>query len=164
MARVFMVLGALWLIGCVSMGNNSLRNDSALQQIVVGKSVRSDVHQILGEPRERRSIPLGPVTDKVSYEWWGYSYSRSVINPLDYLLLVGFFVNGIGLPDMQRDVQIFFEPDGTVRSVRDQTTHYDLGVIRENRVASSIKTETLLTPLRRDRAIRYEERVDLATR
>jgi outer membrane protein assembly factor BamE (lipoprotein component of BamABCDE complex) len=146
---------ALLLPGCLSLGNSKLRDDAAVAQIKVGETRKDEVHAVLGAPTERRSIALGSHT----YEWWAYSYSSSVINPLDYFLLVGLFVNGIGLPDTRRDFQVFFDPDGTVRSVMDQTTSYDLGVIRENHVASDVKTETVLTPLRRESAIRYEERI-----
>jgi hypothetical protein len=145
---------ALLLTGCVSLGNGKLRDDTVVAQIKVGMTTKNEVQAALGDPIERRSTPLGPVT----YEWWGYSYSTSVINPLEYLFLIGLFVNGIGTPDTRRDVQVFFDPDGTVRSVRDQTTRYDLGVLRADRVVSSIKTETALSA-QRTRAIRYEERV-----
>jgi hypothetical protein len=153
-------LVAVLLSGCVSFGNAALRDDTALEQIEVGRATKTDVQNLFGEPSERRSIPLGPST----YEWWGYSYSRSVINPLEYLFLVGFFVNGIGTPDTRRDLQIFFDPDGTVRSVRDQKTDYDLGILREDRVRSNIKTVTVLAPLRRDRVFRYEDRPHLTNR
>jgi outer membrane protein assembly factor BamE (lipoprotein component of BamABCDE complex) len=157
---VSLLLGLVVMLlssGCVSFGNATLRDDTALEQIEVGTATKKDVQNVFGDPSERRSIQLGTST----YEWWGYSYSRSVINPLEYLLLVGFFVNGIGTPDTRRDLQVFFDPDGTVRSVRDQKTDYDLGILREDRVSSTIRTVTFL---RRGRVFRYEDRVGLTNR
>jgi hypothetical protein len=149
------------LSGCLSLGNSKLRDDIAVAQIKVGQTTKEEVRAILGPPSERRSTALGSHI----YDWWAYTYSTSVINPLDYLLLVGLFVNGIGLPDSRRDFQVFFDPDGRVRTVTDQISSYDFGVVREHRVVSKVRTDmVVLTPLLAEKASRFEDHVGSSTR
>jgi outer membrane protein assembly factor BamE (lipoprotein component of BamABCDE complex) len=146
----------LLLSGCLSFGNSTLRDDTAVARIKVGLTTKEEVRAILGPPSEHRSTPLGSHV----YEWWSYTYSMSVINPLEYLLLVGLFINGIGLPDTRRDFQVFFDPDGKVRTVTDQVSSYDLGVVREHRVASTVRTHMMvLAPLLDGKGGRFEDHV-----
>jgi len=116
-------LSALLLAGCVSVGNSSLLDEVMIGRIEVGQTTRAQVLALLGEPTERRSVTLRGSTA----EWWAYSYATSVVNPLEYLLLVGLFINGIGLPDTQRELHVFMNADGIVTSIARQMTTYDLG-------------------------------------
>ena len=131
--------GALFA-GCVSVGNANLGNEDTIKQIKVGQTTKDQVASLLGEPDERRFTTLSGAT----YEWWSYSYSSSIINPLEYLLLVGVFFNGFGTPDMRRVLGISFTPEGTVRSVVQQTTTYEMGgLLSTMQVKSHVVVETL---------------------
>ncbi len=121
--RMLVGLSCFLLAGCVSFGDSSLLNEATIAQIKVGQTTKDQVVALLGEPTDRRSAGLSGYT----HEWWAYSLSTSTINPLEYLFLVGFFFNGIGLPDTRRDLNLVFSPDGIVTGLFQQTTSYDMG-------------------------------------
>jgi outer membrane protein assembly factor BamE (lipoprotein component of BamABCDE complex) len=111
------------LAGCVSTGNSNLADDRTMEQIQVGKTTKQQVTSLLGDPASQRSIEMGGWTR----EWWGYSYASATINPLDYLLLYGFFYNGLGLYDTQYDLGVYFDHRGIVSSLSTLKTDYDMG-------------------------------------
>jgi hypothetical protein len=159
-----LALMALLLItsawGCVSWGNDKLEDQANFERIVAGKTTKAEVENFLGPPSTRRSTSMGPHV----YEWWGYSYSTSVVNPLEYLLLIGFLVNGIGTPDTRRDLFVFFDPDGTVRSLTQQTVSYELHAIRPNKLTAETTTAALLAPYRHEGGIRYHDKHEFQSR
>jgi len=146
--------------GCVSWGNDKLEDQANFERIVAGKTTKAEVESLLGAPMNRRSTSMGPHV----YEWWGYSYSTSVVNPLEYLLLIGLFVNGIGTPDTRRDLFVFFDPDGTVRSLTQQTVSYELHAIRANKLTSETATVGLSAPYRHEGVIRYHDKHEFQSR
>jgi hypothetical protein len=84
-----------------------LANDVKMAKIQVGETTRQQVMTLLGEPDSR-------ILSEVrgwNREWWSYSHASAVINPIEYLLLYGLFINGIGLYDTRYDVGIFFDPE-----------------------------------------------------
>jgi len=128
---------SLGLAGCISMGNERLFNDATLNQIKVGETTKGEVVTLLGEPTYQRQTTMAGH----SYEWWGYAGEQSTVNPLEYLLLVGLFFNGIGTPDDRRDLHLFFDPDGVLTHVHQQTTAYENGgVVTPLNVTSQAKT------------------------
>jgi hypothetical protein len=154
-----------WLLmvsvsGCVSWGNSDLQDDAMLDKIIVGRTTKADVVRLLGEPSTRRSRNMGPHV----YEWWAYEYATSLVNPLEYLLLIGFFTNGIGTPDTRYDLHLFFDPDGTVRTVTRHNISYDLGAIRASRIKADTRTMTLSAPSRHEGVIRYRDTKEFQSR
>ena len=128
---------ALALAGCISLGNDHLLNDSTMTQIKPGETTKAQVSSLLGEPDYRRQTTMAGHT----YEWWAYDAERSVVNPLEYLLLVGFFFNGIGTPDDRWDLHLFIDPDGVVTHVHRQKTGYDTGsIISSQNITSKLGT------------------------
>jgi outer membrane protein assembly factor BamE (lipoprotein component of BamABCDE complex) len=117
------ILTALLLAGCLTTGNELLRNDATLAQVKAGETTKEQVIALLGDPTYRRSTTISGYT----YEWWSYNMTSSTINPLEYLLLVGFFFNGIGLPDEERAFHLSFNADGVVTNVHHQVTTFDMG-------------------------------------
>jgi hypothetical protein len=113
----------LALAGCVSTGNSDLASNDTMAKIKVGETTMQQVADLLGEPGSQRTIEMGGWTR----EWWWYNYASSVINPLDYILLYGFFFNGLGLYDTRYDVGIFFDHRGIVSGMSRLTTDYDMG-------------------------------------
>jgi hypothetical protein len=92
-AKTSLPVSCLLLAGCVSIGSSELANNMTIEQIRVGETTKQQVASLLGEPTSQRSIEMGGW----AREWWAYTYGSSVINPLEYLLLYGFFFKGIGL-------------------------------------------------------------------
>lgn len=124
----------LLLAGCVSAGNPHVTNDATLALIRVGETTKSQVLALLGLPEDQRSIEMAQSTK----EWWRYTYATAVINPLDYLLLYGFWVNGIGTFDHQYDLSLYFDDKGVVSSLSLLSTSYDLGgPVHQIQVSSS---------------------------
>jgi outer membrane protein assembly factor BamE (lipoprotein component of BamABCDE complex) len=155
-----LIVIAAGFVGCIALGNEKVLDQETLDKIQVGSTTKGEVETLLGPPSERRSTPLGPHT----YEWWAYSYSHSFVNPLDYLLLIGLFINGIGTPDTRKDVQVFFNPDGTVRSLKEQTVSYELRAIRPSKLVSDTRTAALLAPYRHEYVIRYRDKHEFLVR
>ena len=122
-ARLFISVVGLLLTGCVALGNADLANDAIIGRIKVGETTKQQVTALLGEPTDQRSTELLGYT----HQWFHYRYTVSIINPLEYLFLFGFLVNGIGLPDTYHELHVFFDPDGTVTGLARQTTSYDMG-------------------------------------
>lgn len=150
--KVLVSLSGLLLVGCVSVGNSSLLDEAMIGQIEVGQTTKEQVLALLGEPVDQRSTTLRGSTA----EWWAYSHATSIVNPLEYLLLVGLFINGIGLPDTRRELHVFLNADGIVTSLAQQTTTYDMGgLFTPIRVTSHTRT-TVSVPGRSGRPIQLE--------
>jgi outer membrane protein assembly factor BamE (lipoprotein component of BamABCDE complex) len=146
----------LLLAGCVSTGNSDLANDQTIAQIKVGETTKQQVVGLLGDPAAQRTIEMGGWTR----EWWSYSYSSSTINPLDYLLLYGFFFNGIGLYDTRYDVGVFFDQRGVVSSISRLKTDYDMGRPFTSKQVSSVSNKTIGFPDATKRADQFEDRME----
>lgn len=124
----------LLLAGCVSVGNPHVSNETTLALIRVGETTKDQVLSLLGLPEDQRSIEMAQSTR----EWWRYTYATAVINPLEYLLLYGFWINGIGTFDHQYDLSLYFDHNGVVSSLSLLTSSYDLGgPLRQIQVSSS---------------------------
>ncbi len=144
----------LLLAGCVSVGNSSLADEAVVAQIKVGETTKDQVASLLGEPSYKRSSLH---MDQVR-EWWSYTHSSSVVNPLSYILLYGLFINGIGTADTQRDLNIFYSPEGVVATLSQKTTSYDLsGPYTSSKVTSVTKIDTRPSGL--GKSVRFEDRV-----
>jgi hypothetical protein len=121
--RLSPVLCGLALAGCISTGNPKLSDESVLAQIKAGQTTKEEVASLLGDPPEKRVPPAGGRAS----EWWSYSYSDSTVNPLEYILIYGLFINGIGTPDTRHVLDVFYGSDGVVTTVAHMKTDYDLG-------------------------------------
>ena len=121
--QLSVVLAGMLLAGCVSVGNERLLDETTVAQIKAGETTKAQVTTLLGEPTYQRSTQVSGYT----YEWWSYNVATSTINPLEYILLVGLFFNGLGLPDERRDLHLSISPDGIVTGLHQQVTAYDMG-------------------------------------
>jgi len=121
--KLSVALAGMLLGGCLSFGNEMLLDETTVAQIKAGETTKAQVTALLGEPTYQRSTQVFGYT----YEWWSYKVTTSTINPLEYILLVGFFFNGIGLPDERRDLHLSINPDGIVTGLHQQVTAYDMG-------------------------------------
>jgi hypothetical protein len=113
----------LLLAGCLSTGNSKLSDESILSQIKVGQTSKEQVGALLGEPSEKRV----PLAGGRAPEWWSYRYSDSTVNPLEYVFLYGFLINGIGTPDTRHVLDVFYGSDGVVTTLAHMKTDYDMG-------------------------------------
>lgn len=156
MTRVHLLGFACWLLtGCAWTGNSDLARDQTMEQIRVGETTMQQVSGLLGEPESRRTIEMGGWTR----EWWSYSYATAAINPLDYLLLYGFWVNGIGLYDTRYDVGVFFDQRGIVSTVSRLTTDYDMGRPFTPAQVSSLANKTIGFSEATKRSVQFEDRM-----
>ena len=155
--QLSVVLTGMLLAGCVSAGNELLLNEATVGQIKAGETTKAQVTALLGEPTYQRSTLVSGYT----YEWWSYSLATSTINPLEYILLVGFFFNGIGLPDERRDLHLSISPDGIVTGLYQQVTAYDMGgLFSPLSVTSRTKTSVGL-PNQRTGPTQYEGKMQV---
>jgi outer membrane protein assembly factor BamE (lipoprotein component of BamABCDE complex) len=127
-----------------------------MKQIKVGETTKQQVASLLGDPDSQRAIETGGATR----EWWSYSYASATINPIEYLLVYGFFYNGIGSYDTRHDVDVFFDPHGVVSSLSRMKTDYDMGHPFKSPLVSSILQRTMSFPETAKEPIYFESRME----
>jgi hypothetical protein len=150
------VLAGLFLAGCVSVGNSSLADKETLAQIKVGQTTRQQVLALLGKPLDYRSTEYaGSIR-----EWWAYEHASSIINPFEYLLLYGFWTNGVGLFDTRHDLHVFFDAGGIVRSLSLQTTSYDMGSPLSALHVTSTAARALVYGGRKDKPVSFTDQTE----
>ena len=142
--------------GCVSTGNSDLADDQTMAKITVGDTNKQQVTSFLGTPDSRRAIEVGGGTR----EWWSYTYASATINPVDYILLYGFFFNGIGLYDTRYDVEVFFDPNGIVSSLSRMKTDYDMGGPFASLQITSVGNITTRISEMSKEPVHFEERME----
>ena len=151
------MLSCLLLSACVSIGNSDLANDQTMMNIKVGETSRQQVRDLLGEPDNQLMTEVRGSTR----EWWSYSYSTAVINPMDYIFLYGLWFNGIGLYDTRYDVEVFFDHRGVVSSLSKSKTDYDMGSPITPLHVSSVSNKTVGFSEAAKQSVHYEDRMEL---
>ena len=146
----------LLFAGCVSTGNSRLASDETMARIKVGETTKQQVAALLGEPTSQRTIEMGGW----AREWWSYDYASSVINPLDYIFLYGFFFNGIGLYDTRDNVGVFFDHRGIVSSISQLKTDYDMGRPFTSKRVASVATKTMGFSESWKAPVRFEDKAE----
>ena len=86
------MLVCLLAAGCISTGHADVANDVTIGEIHVGETTQQQILKLLGNPDSQIKTEMAGL----NRELWFYSYASAVINPIDYLLLYGFWFNGIG--------------------------------------------------------------------
>lgn len=147
-------LSIILLAGCVSSGQSKLADPEVMGQIKTGETTKEQVASLLGEPEFRRSINLSESV----FERWHYRYTDSKVNVLDYLLLYGFLFNGVGTPDTDYILDVFYGSTGVVTTKRLSTTLYDMGnPITPLAVKSTVSTDSL--PGGTGQPVHWEEQI-----
>src|SRR5690349_199533 len=113
MIRMWLMLLCVFEAGCISTGHANLANDVTMGEIHVGETTQQQVLKLLGQPDSQIKTDMAGLRR----ELWSYSYASAVINPIDYLLLYGFWFNGIGTYDTEYDLSVSFDHEGVVNSV-----------------------------------------------
>ncbi|MFM8552474.1 MAG: hypothetical protein ACKOCD_09255 [Nitrospiraceae bacterium] len=115
----------LLLSGCVSYGNANLADQTVLAQIKVGETNKEQVLALLGEPDSKREASLAGST----FERWSYRRSASMINIWEYIPVpfYGLFFHGLGTPDLQHDLDVFYGSTGLVTTRFYTETIYETG-------------------------------------
>jgi hypothetical protein len=123
--RLSLGLCGLLLGGCVSFGNAGLADRETMTQIKTGETTREQVAALLGEPDSKRAIDLSGAT----YERWSYRRSSSLINIWEYIPVpfYGLFFHGLGTPDIQHNLDLFYGPTGVVTTRFYTETSYETG-------------------------------------
>lgn len=161
--KALSMIGASWLMlscllvfGCVSTGNSDLASDETMAKIQVGETTTNQVMDLLGKPDRQMTTEMGGSTK----EWWSYTYASAVINPIDYILLYGFWFNGIGMYDTEYDVGVFFD-QGVVSSLSRLKTDYDMGRPFSTLQVSSGSSNTMGSAVPDKKLIIYEDRMEV---
>ncbi len=123
LVRFWIGLLCFTLSGCVSTGRSELADDEFMRRIKAGETTKQEVANLLGAPDSRLVLALGTGVK----EWWSYTYARSTINPIDYLLVYGLFYNGVGTFDTRYDCAVFFDHRDVVMTLSTTRTDYDMG-------------------------------------
>ncbi len=143
--------------GCaVSSGTAKLDSSDLPTQLKPGESTKDQVIALLGEPWKRRVVE----SKGYPHEWWEYEFKASTINPLDYLLLVGFFRNGIGAYDRETVLTIAFDTDGKIASLLYQQSSYDNGGMTSPTVVKSRAVTDIVPSRLAPRAVHYEDSLE----
>ena len=82
---VAVITAVLATPGCMSMGNESVKDEtseSLSQKIKKGETTKAQVRTLFGEPSTVTSLPGGK-------EQWGYIFNQHKANPLDLVPVVG---------------------------------------------------------------------------
>ena len=146
----------LLLAGCVSIGNPDLADDATMARITAGETTKQQVGILLGQPADQGAIQIADATR----EWWSYSYASATINPLEYILLYGFWTNGIGLYDSRYDLRLSFDDKGIVNSLSLLTTSYDMGGPTSAMRVTAIADNTIGVAGPSGRTIRFVDKVE----
>ncbi len=121
------------------MGNERITDERLVASIRPGETLQSQVLARLGDPNDRHAIRLSGYR----HESWIYRYHRSRINPAEYLLGVGLYVSGIGLPDHDETLAVLFDPDGVVASIVHTRSSYQTSSFAPDLVIETMTQGTL---------------------
>jgi hypothetical protein len=146
----------LLLVGCVSIGNPGLTDDATIARITVGETTKQQVGMLLGQPADQGAIQIADATR----EWWSYSYASTTINPLEYILLYGFWTNGIGLYDIRYDLRLSFDDKGIVSGLSLLSTSYDMGGPMSAMRVTGIADNTIGVAGPSGRTVRFVDKVE----
>ena len=153
MIRLLLILSCLLGAGCISIGTADVANDATMAQIHVGETTRQQLLALLGKPDNQLKTDIAGT----SRDWWSYRYATAVISPIDYLLLYGFWFNGIGTFDTEYDLSISFDSQGVVSSLSRVKTDYNMGRPFSSLQVSSVSQKTLGSAESGKKPIHFED-------
>lgn len=154
--RLSLGLCSLLLGGCVSFGNAGLADREAMTQIKAGETTREQVMALLGEPDSKRVIDLSGST----FERWSYRRSSSIINIWEYIPVpfYGLFFHGLGTPDVQHNLDVFYGPTGLVTTRFYTETEYETGGLFTPMTLTTVTSVDSL-PGRSGKPVHWEDKV-----
>jgi outer membrane protein assembly factor BamE (lipoprotein component of BamABCDE complex) len=101
-AALFTLICSPLLIGCASMGNVEISMSDRVSQIQPGKSSKSDVRRLVGDPSSVNFIG----EDK---EIWSYIYSSSSLRATHFIPIVNLVAGGVSTKT--NNLQVYFKDD-----------------------------------------------------
>jgi outer membrane protein assembly factor BamE (lipoprotein component of BamABCDE complex) len=108
MKRLFLLFLVTMVAGCFSMGNKQIMDSSRTSQIQEGKTTKSEVMGLLGEPNHTQPMPNGE-------EMWTYTYHKSTTRPTTFIPVVGLFAGGADMKS--KTLSLTFDGDGVLKSI-----------------------------------------------
>jgi len=95
-------------LGCATAGNKQIAEASTVSKIEEGKSTKTDVRALVGEPT------------KVNFradntELWEYVYKRGQVRPATFIPVVGWFAGGVDVTGST--LTVLFNKDNVVQKV-----------------------------------------------
>lgn len=117
-----LVLPAVPLAACVSVGNPAAVDELAVSRLTPLRSTQQDVVRSMDAPTHPGSIAMLPRSSEKIVEIWTYDYTHVDISPLTFIPLFGPFLGGS--PVTSGSVVARFDQDGVLQHV-DQAPHFD---------------------------------------
>ncbi len=109
MEKALMVFICLALfVGCASYGNKQITEQDTVDKIVIGKSTKAEVKEILGEPSEVIFTDSGD-------EDWVYLYTRSTTRASSFIPIVGLVAGGVDTKT--NTLRLRFNKEGVVSRI-----------------------------------------------
>lgn len=100
---------AISLMGCVSAGTKELADQRTVSKIEVGKSSRTEVRTLLGDPVNVMPMPRGE-------EAWIYVHMRGKPRPASFIPVIGLFAGGADVKS--ENLMVYFDRTGIVKDLR----------------------------------------------
>ena len=95
------------LLGCYSVGDKRVADESVIAQIEIGTSSKADVERLLGKP-------LAVDFTDASNEKWLYNYTEAGPSGANFIPVFGAFAS----PDFEtHSLTVLFGEDGVVKNV-----------------------------------------------
>ena len=127
-----------------------------MAEIHVGETTQEQLLTLLGTPDSQIKTEMVGLRR----ELWFYDYASAVFNPIDYLLLYGFWFNGIGTYDTEYRLAVSFDHQGVVNSVSRVKTDYEMGRPFSSLHVSSRSQKTLGSAEQGKKPIYFEDTMD----
>ncbi len=103
------LLSALFLTGCASVGNESLRKESessAKQKLVEGKTTRDEVRALFGSPLKTTFTDGG-------LEIWNYEFTNVSADAISYVPIVNLF--GASASGKKKELVVLFDQNNILK-------------------------------------------------
>lgn len=108
MRNATVVMLALALAGCMTVGNRQIANKDVVSRIEASKTTKNEVVALVGQPTRVRFMDSGGET-------WEYEMQKSQIRGATLIPVIGLFAGGANIQTYS--LSILFRPDGIVEKV-----------------------------------------------
>jgi hypothetical protein len=127
-----------------------------MTQVKAGETTKEQVLALLGEPDRKREVTLAGTT----FERWSYRRASSIVNLWEYIPVpfYGLFFHGLGTPDVQHDLDVFYGPSGVITTKFYTETSYETGgLFTPMTLVTNTNVDSL--PGRSGQAVHWEDQV-----
>ncbi len=105
MFKLLTMIICLFFLGCATIGNEQISKSEIISKIEIGKSTKTDMRSLFGEPTKVNFQENGK-------EIWEYIYKKGQVKPATFIPLVGIFAGGAKIEG--NTLTIMFNDKGVV--------------------------------------------------